>query len=239
LSARKRIQEVSHSSLSDGREQAGVCHERAVSGTVHWTTERLLAEVNSMGDVTLILSRIEAGDPTAAEELLPLVYQELRRLAAARMTDESPDHTLQATALVHEAFLRLVGSDEPQQWNGRRHFFGAAAEAMRRILVESARSKQRQKRGGGLTRVELDSACAIEPPPSLDLLAINEALNKLAVVDPAKAELVKLRYFVGLTLPEAAVAMGISLSTAERYWTFARAWLYAEMEEDSPRSSAG
>jgi RNA polymerase sigma factor (TIGR02999 family) len=187
-----------------------------------------------MTDVTQILSRIESGDPNAAEQLLPLVYNELRKLAAARLADEKPGQTFQATALVHDAYLRLVGSTEAPQWNSRGHFFAAAAEAMRRILVEQARRKGRAKHGGERRRVDLDSACAVSEPPSLDLLAVDEALSKLASVEPAKAELVKLRFFAGLTMPEAAAALGISLATAERHWTFARSWLYAEIADPRP-----
>ena len=186
-----------------------------------------------MSNVTQILSRIDSGDPQAAEQLLPLVYNELRTLAAARLAKEKPGQTLQATALVHDAYLRLVGNDPPQCWNNRGHFFAAAAEAMRRILVESARHKASLKQGGGRQRAALDSACAETDPPSLDLLALDEALAKLAMTEPAKAQLVKLRYFAGLTMPEAAAAMGVSLATAERYWTFARSWLYAELADSS------
>jgi RNA polymerase sigma factor (TIGR02999 family) len=187
-----------------------------------------------MSDVTQILSRIESGDPNAGEQLLPLVYDELRKLAAARLAHEKPGQTLQATALVHDAYVRLVGNEAPQRWNSRGHFFAAAAEAMRRILVENARHKASLKQGGGRQRVTLDPACAETEPPSLDLLALDEALTKLAGIEPAKAELVTLRYFAGLTMPEAAAAMEVSLATAERYWTFARSWLYAELA-DSPR----
>jgi RNA polymerase sigma factor (TIGR02999 family) len=183
-----------------------------------------------MYDVTQILSQIESGDPSAAaERLLPLVYNELRKLAAAKLSNEKPGQTLQATALVHEAYVRLVDNGESQQWNGRGHFFAAAAEAMRRILVEQARHKGRLKHGGHRHRVALDSECAVAEPPSLDLLALDDALSKLATNEPAKADLVKLRFFAGLTMPEAAAALGISLATAERYWSFARTWLYAEM----------
>jgi RNA polymerase sigma factor (TIGR02999 family) len=186
-----------------------------------------------MSDVTQILSRIESGDPGASEQLLPLVYNELRKLATARLTHEKPGQTLQATALVHDAYLRLVGNDSPQRWTNRGHFFAAAAEAMRRILVENARRKASLKQGGDRRRVALDRACAETEPPSLDLLALDEALAKLETFEPAKAQLVKLRYFAGLTMPEAAAAMEVSLATAERYWTFARSWLYAELA-DSP-----
>jgi RNA polymerase sigma factor (TIGR02999 family) len=186
-----------------------------------------------MTDVTQILSQIELGDPSAADQLLPLVYGELRKLAAAKLAQENPGQTLQPTALVHEAYLRLVGASEGDspRWDSRGHYFAAAAEAMRRILVEQARRKGRVKHGGERQRVELDSACAVSPEASFDLLALDEALTKLAAFQPAKAELVKLRYFAGLTMPEAAAALGISLATAERYWTFARTWLLAQMSD--------
>jgi RNA polymerase sigma factor (TIGR02999 family) len=187
----------------------------------------------AMNDVTRILNAIEAGAPQAADDLLPLVYNELRQLAAARLVHETPGQTLQATALVHEAFVRLVGNHAQQAWNSRGHFFAAAAEAMRRILVEQARRKRRLKHGGQFQRVDLDSACAVSQPQSIDLVALDEALTKLAADEPAKAELVKLRFFAGLTMPESAAALGISLATAERYWTFARAWLYSELESGS------
>jgi RNA polymerase sigma factor (TIGR02999 family) len=187
-----------------------------------------------MTDVTQIISRIESGDPNAAEQLLPLVYDELRKLAAAKLAHEKSGQTLQATALVHDAYLRLVGSTEAPQWQSRGHFFAAAAEAMRRILVEQARHKGRIKHGGARQRVDLDSACAIVEPPSMDLLALDEALTKLATNQPVKADLVKLRFFAGLTMPEAAAALDISLATAERHWTFARSWLYAQMAENRP-----
>lgn len=181
-----------------------------------------------MSDVTRILAEIDAGAPQAAERLFPLVYEELRKLAGAKMANESPEHSLGATALVHEAYLRLVGD---QQFENRRHFFAAAAEAMRRILVERARRKSRLRHGGELQRVDLDSACQASPEPSFDLVALDEALTKLAEIEPAKAELVKLRFFAGLTMPHAAEAMGVSLATAERYWTFAKSWLYAELSD--------
>jgi RNA polymerase sigma factor (TIGR02999 family) len=185
-----------------------------------------------MSDVTRILSAIEQGDPHAAEQLLPLVYQELRRLAAERLANERPGQTLQATALVHEAYLRLVDVPQAQHWNSRGHFFAAAAEAMRRILVESARRKNRLKHGRDHRRVDLESDCLVSSAPSLDLLALDEALARLAQTEPAKADLVTLRFFAGLTMPEAAAALGISLATAERHWTFAKAWLYAELADD-------
>jgi RNA polymerase sigma factor (TIGR02999 family) len=192
-----------------------------------------------MSDVTRIISEIKRGDCGAADRLLPLVYDELRNLATAKLAQEKPGQTLQATALVHDVYLRLVGStdQEPTQWENRGHFFAAAAEAMRRILIEQARCKSRIKRGGEWQRVDLDSACAVSEPPSVDLLALDEALTKFATNQPMKAELVKLRFFAGLTMPEAAAALGISLATAERYWTFARNWLYAQIAEDRPQPS--
>ena len=185
-----------------------------------------------MSDVTGILQAIDGGQPAAAEQLLPLVYDELRKLAAARLARESPDQTLQATALVHEAWLRLVDVERAQHWNSRGHFFAAAAEAMRRILVEAARRKSRRKHGGGRRQVDLDSGCAITSAPSLDLVALDEALTRLAAEHPDKALLVKLRYFAGLTMPQAAEVLDVSLATAERYWTFAKSWLYAELAAD-------
>jgi RNA polymerase sigma factor (TIGR02999 family) len=187
-----------------------------------------------MTDVTRILSAIEHGDTHAADQLLPLVYDELRKLAARRLAHEKPGQTLEATALVHEAYMRLVvkpPSSSSEPWNGRDHFFAAAAEAMRRILVESARRKSRLKHGREHGRVDLESDCLVSPAPSIDLLALDEALTKLAQDEPAKAELVKLRFFAGLTMPEAAAALHISLATAERHWTFAKSWLFAEMAD--------
>jgi RNA polymerase sigma factor (TIGR02999 family) len=184
-----------------------------------------------MSEVTRILSQIEHGDPTAAEQLLPLVYNELRRLAAARLANEKPGQTLQATALVHEAYVRLVDVDHPQYFNSRRHFFAAAAEAMRRILVDNARRKQRPKHGGGLQRVNLDEVDCLIDDRFDELLEIHEALSKLAEESPEKAELVKLRYFAGMTVPEAADALGISRATADRYWTYAKVFLYCQMED--------
>jgi RNA polymerase sigma factor (TIGR02999 family) len=186
-----------------------------------------------MNDVTRILSAIDQGDPHAAEQLLPLVYDELRKLAAQKLAQEKPGQTLQATALVHEAYVRLVDVDKDQPWNNRGHFFAAAAEAMRRILVEQARRKSRLKHGREHRRVDLDSGCLVSAAPSLDLLTLDEALSRLATTEPAKVELVKLRFFAGLTMPEAAAALDISLATAERYWTFAKSWLYAELADDT------
>jgi RNA polymerase sigma factor (TIGR02999 family) len=190
-----------------------------------------------MSDVTRILSAIEQGDQAAAEQLLPLVYDELRRLAAQKMAQEKPGQTLQATALVHEAYLRLVGSDGRPTFNSRGHFFGAAAEAMRRILIEQARAKRRVKHGGQFRRVDLDSACAALETQPWDILAIDQALEKLAAQEPIKAGLVKLRYFGGLTMAEAANVLGVSQATAERYWTFAKSWLYAELSDSPPEST--
>jgi len=188
-----------------------------------------------MSEVTHILSAIEGGDPRAAERLLPLVYDELRKLAAQKLAQEKPGQTLQATALVHEAYLRLVGQRVEQAWNGRGHFFAAAAEAMRRILVEKARRRKRVRHGGGRQRMGLDEACPLVPPPCDDLLALDDALTRLAALNPVRAELVKLRFFAGLTTAEAAEALGVSVATAERYWTFARTWLYAELSPDEKK----
>jgi RNA polymerase sigma factor (TIGR02999 family) len=184
-----------------------------------------------VSDVTRILAAIDSGDPQAADELLPLVYSELRQLAARKLTRERPGQTLSATALVHDAYLRLVGSTSPTDFNGRGHFFAAAAEAMRRILVERARRRRRLKHGGNRARLDLESACLVSESPPVDLVALDEALTRFATEQPAKAELVKLRFFAGLTAAEAAEAMGISLATAERYWAFARGWLYAELAD--------
>jgi RNA polymerase sigma factor (TIGR02999 family) len=184
-----------------------------------------------MDDVTRLLSASAQGDPHAAAELLPLVYDELRRLAAQRLAQEAPGQTLQATALVHEAYLRLVG-DSRDAWDNRWHFFAAAAEAMRRILVEQARRKGRVRHGGGKNRIDLEEACSLVESPSDDLLALDEALTRLAALNPLRAEVVKLRFFTGMTMAEVAQTLGISLPTAERYWAFARTWLYAELQAD-------
>ena len=182
-----------------------------------------------MSDVTQILHAIEEGDSQAAEDLLPLVYAELRKLAAARMAQESPDHTLQATALVHEAYIRLVGPADGRQWDGRAHFFAAAAESMRRILVENARRKNSVKQGGGIVRQELNVSQIAAPLSSEELLAFDEALETLAKENSVKAELVKLRFFAGLSIDEAAMTLGISRATANRYWVYARAWLFGQI----------
>jgi RNA polymerase sigma factor (TIGR02999 family) len=183
-----------------------------------------------MTEVTRILSAIEQGDPHAAGQLLPLVYEELRRLAAQRLAHEAPGQTLQPTALVHEAYLRLVDGEQAQRWNSRGHFFAAAAEAMRRILVESARRKASLKRGGGLRREELPESELAAPAVSDDVLALDEALTQLAQADALAAQLVQLRYFAGLTSPQAAEALGISARTAERTWAYARAWLLKKLQ---------
>ena len=187
-------------------------------------------------EITHILSAIEQGEPRAAEKLLPLVYTELRALAASRLDREAPGRSLQSSDLVHEAYLRLVGEGSGPEWESRGHFFAAAAEAMRRILVEKAQRRNRQKHGGGRLHVDLEAADFLGKERSEDLEALDEALSKLAAEDPAKAEVVKLRFFTGLTMPEIAKVMKISLATAERHWTYARTWLYAELKDrgDSP-----
>jgi RNA polymerase sigma factor (TIGR02999 family) len=187
-----------------------------------------------MSDVTRILSAIENGDPKAASELLPLVYDELRRIAAQRLAQEKPRQTLQATALVHEAYLRLVDGTQVQVWNSRGHFFAAAAEAMRRILVDAARRKRRPKHGGGRNRLPLEPLDLLADDRADDLIALNDALDELARREPAKAELVKLRYFAGLSLEEAASCLGISAVTGKRYWAVARAWLFAALSDADP-----
>jgi RNA polymerase sigma factor (TIGR02999 family) len=186
-----------------------------------------------MTDVTRILFAIEQGDPQAAAQLLPLVYDELRKMATQRLAQEKPGQTLEVTALVHEAYLRLVDTEKAQTWDGRGHFFAAAAEAMRRILVEKARRKQRRRHGGGLRKQPLDEnePAVAAPVDTLDLLALDEALGRLEAASPRKARLVKLRYFAGLTLPEVAAMLGIAQSTAEADWTYAKAWLKREMEK--------
>jgi RNA polymerase sigma factor (TIGR02999 family) len=183
-----------------------------------------------MADVTRLLSQIDSGDPSAADKLLPLVYEELRRLAAAKLAHEKPGQTLQATALVHEAYLRLLGPDGAEQpWNSRGHFFAAAAEAMRRILIENARRRRQASRGGGQFPLSIDLTQIAADAPADDLLALDEALSRLESKDPEAASLVKLRYFAGMTMPEAAEALGVSLRTAERNWTYARSWLHRDL----------
>jgi len=188
-----------------------------------------------MTDVTHILAQIEQGDGAAAERLLPLVYDELRKLAAAKLAHEKPGQTLQATALVHEAYLKLVDVEKAQHWNSRGHFFAAAAEAMRRILVNRARAKNRLKRGGYMRRIDLEKLeFAIETPDD-DLLALDEALTRLADENRLCADLVKLRFFAGLSLRQAAAALGVSPSTADRYWAYARAWLFEALRSEDSR----
>jgi RNA polymerase sigma factor (TIGR02999 family) len=191
-----------------------------------------------MSEVTRILSAIGNGDPNAAGELLPLVYEELRKLAAYKLAQETPGQTLQPTALVHQAYLRLVGEEHESNWNSRGHFFGACAEAMRRILVENARRKQCEKHGGGLSRQELDPEQITAPEFREDLVALDDALTKLAVVNPQCAQLVQLRYFAGLSIPDAAQALNISPRSADRLWAYARAWLHQEMVGAKPEPSA-
>jgi RNA polymerase sigma factor (TIGR02999 family) len=187
-----------------------------------------------MENVSQFLEKMQQGDPSAADRLLPLVYDELRKLAAARLVQEKPGQTLQATALVHEAYLRLVSKTPDKPWDHRGHFFAAAAEAMRRILVEQARRKRRLRHGGAMQRIELDKACPLEEPQHEELLALDEALTRLASLSPLRAAVVKLRFFAGLTMAEAAQTLDISLPTAERYWAFARTWLFAELRQEQP-----
>ena len=189
-----------------------------------------------MSDVTRILSAIEQGDPNAAGELLPLVYEELRKLAAQKLAGEKPGQTFQATALVHEAYLRLVDGERAQHWNSRGHFFAAAAEAMRRILVDNARRKQSQKRGGDRVRLDLDQVAAATSERLDDVLDIDAALEGLASADPQAAELVKLRYFAGLSIPQAAAALGISPRSADFLWAYARAWLLRSLGGDDAQA---
>jgi RNA polymerase sigma factor (TIGR02999 family) len=186
-----------------------------------------------MNDVTRLLSALERGDPHAAEQLLPLLYDELRRLAAQRMARESPGQTLQATALVHEAYLRLAEGDKAPHWNSRGHFFAACAEAMRRILVDQARRKLSLRRGGDLQRHPIDDREIEAPEPSVDVLAVHEALERFQAIDATAAQIVKLRYFAGLTIPQAAEALGISASTADRSWAYARAWLHTALKQEA------
>jgi RNA polymerase sigma factor (TIGR02999 family) len=191
-------------------------------------------------EVTRLLSAVEQGDPHAAEQLLPLVYNELRRLAARTMAQERPGQTLEATALVHEAYVRLVGTPSEgaaREWEGRAHFFAAAAEAMRRILVEKARRRRRHKHGGGLARVDIELANLVSPMPDEDLLALDDAMTRLAAEDPVRARLVQLRFFAGLSNEQAAKVLGISGVTAKRYWRYARAWLHREVGKGDDPSS--
>jgi len=192
--------------------------------------------MRGMNEVSQVLERIQNGDPQAAEQLLPLVYGELRKLAQHMIASEKPGQTLQATALVHEAYVRLVGEPSPSNgigWEGRGHFFGAAAEAMRRTLVEKARRKKRLKHGGERRRVDLDAALSVMDAPDSDLLSLDDTLTKFESIDPLAASVVKLRYFAGLTMSETAEALGVSLRQAERNWTYAKAWLHQELSHDS------
>lgn len=185
-----------------------------------------------MSEVTRILSLAESGDPRASEQLLPLVYDELRKLAADRMRHERPDHTLQATALVHDAYLRLVDVEQAQSWNSRGHFFAAAAEAMRRILLNHARDRARLKRGAGRPRIAFDRIELASDVPDENLAALDDAITRLSAENPSCAQVVKLRFFAGLTIEETAAALGISASTAKRHWVYARAWLYQDLQAD-------
>jgi RNA polymerase sigma factor (TIGR02999 family) len=194
--------------------------------------------ISEMGDLTRILSGIEQGDRYAADQLLPLVYDELRKLATRKLASEKPGQTLQATALVHEVYLRLVGTGDKSQWEGGRHFFAAAAEAMRRILIEKARRKLGPKQGGQLQRIDADLDAIEADATQIDILALDEALTRLAEESPVRAELVKLRYFAGLTMAETASMLGISVATAERYWTYARTRLFAELSGETATSDS-
>jgi RNA polymerase sigma factor (TIGR02999 family) len=198
-----------------------------VDGT--WLPDQMACKLIDMTGVTQILESMERGDPKAAEQLLPLVYDELRKLAAARMASESPDHTLQATALVHEAYLRLVDAERQQHWDSRGHFFAAAAEAMRRILVDSARERRSLKRGGNVIRCEIDPRELPAPDTRSDILALDEALQRLSARDQEAARLVELRYFAGLNSEEAARILGVSARTADRIWAYARSFLLKEL----------
>jgi RNA polymerase sigma factor (TIGR02999 family) len=191
-----------------------------------------------MTQVTQILNAIQHGDRQAAEQLLPLVYEELRKLAAMKLAQEKPGQTLQPTALVHEAYLRLVGAGVGQQWENQGHFFAAAAEAMRRILIDAARRKERPKHGDGRVRLDLDDVVSLFHEPSQELLDLDEALTRLAIEEPKKAELVKLRFFAGLTISQAAQVLGCSVATAERYWTYARVWLYCALKKSADATTA-
>lgn len=213
----------------DGVTTADVVVDRRSAESLRMELPLVRRYSEIMTDVTRILTQIEQGDPSAAGQLLPLVYDELRKLAAARLVQEKPGQTLQATALVHEAYVRLVDTNKAQHWDSCAHFFAAAAEAMRRILVENARKKQAGKRGGNRQRLELEDVQPVVVPPNADVLALGEAIEKLQVIDPRKADLVKLRYFAGFTVPQAASALGISASTADNDWAYARAWLRVEL----------
>ena len=213
-----------------------ISHRQRCSNAVRGQGTGGLTASLSMTDVTRILLDIEQGNPKAAEQLLPLVYEELRKLAAQKLAQEKPGQTLQATALVHEAYLRLVGGEQTRGWDGRRHFFAAAAEAMRRILIDRARHKQSHKAGGRRRRLDLDAIePALEKGDGDRLLALDEALRRLEAEDPRKAQLVKLRFFAGLSAEQAAAALGVSLSTAEKDWAYARSWLRVAIDSTSGR----
>lgn len=192
-----------------------------------------------MNDATLLLNAITGGDRLAAGKLIPMVYDELRRMARHQLSREVPGHTLEATALVHEAYMRLVGNEDGDHWENRGHFFGAAAEAMRRILVDSARRKRALKRGGNVMRQDLDADQIATPEKLDDPIALDESLNRLAATDSKKAELVKLRFFAGMTIPESAKALGIARSTADAWWSYARAWLHRDMLDSKSESDSG
>jgi RNA polymerase sigma factor (TIGR02999 family) len=202
-------------------------------------TCRLLSGRGFVSDATRILHKIESGDPSAAEQLLPLVYDELRKLAAARMAHEQPGHTLQATALVHEAYLRLVDVSKAQHWDSRRHFFSAAAESMRRILIESARRKRRLKRGGDRERVDLEASASFDEASLDELLDVDKALQEFETCEPLKAEVVKLRYFAGLSTADTAEVLGIAVVTVKRHWRFARAWLHMRLSGRNSSDPSG
>lgn len=206
------------------------------SGSLEVSRKRASMRNAAVNEVTRILSAIAQGDPSAASQLLPLVYDELRKLASQKLSLEAPGQTLQPTDLVHEAYLRLVGQMEELHWDNRGHFFAAAAEAMRRILVENARRKQAVKRGGDRRRVPLEEFHRITESPE-DLLDLDDALTQFAAQEPEKARLVQLRFFAGLSTPDAAAALGISVATAERWWTFARTWLYSELQGEQKKSA--
>jgi RNA polymerase sigma factor (TIGR02999 family) len=238
LSPRRRYTHLSSEKEDLPLQEVSARREAQDSLLGSWTGEDIPLSFSNvcvppMSDVTRVLSAIEQGDPHAAEQLLPLVYDELRKLAARKLAQENPGQTLQATALVHEAYLRLVDTEKAQHWNSRSHFFAAAAEAMRRILIESARSKARAKHGGDWQRVdfeELDVVTSVSPD---QLVALDDALARLAALDQLAGELVKLRYFAGLALDQAAAALGVSTATAYRHWAYARAWLRSELLNDT------
>lgn len=206
---------------------------RTLMDSTSWNRRGGRGILDRMSDLTQVLSRIEHGDRSAANELLPLVYRELRELAAAKLARESPGHTLQPTALVHEAYLRLVGtSDRKPAWDGRGHFFSAAAEAMRRILVENARRKLADKRGAGKKRIELEDDCVVFEDRAAELVAVHDVLDQLAAEDPSAAEVVKMRYFASMTMDEVAAVLGISRRQAQYQWAFAKAWLHHALRSD-------